>query len=88
MSIDGEAQEIYAFLGDKTFYRIEIPLLLWDRLVSFSKNGGFDSIPNWIDLGVGNALVDGAASRRVIATDNPKWFTTTYEKMMGPNAEY
>lgn len=87
MSIDGQAHEVYAYLGEKTFYRIEIPQKLWDRLVSFSKNG-YDSVPNWIDLGVGNAIVDGEASRRVIATDQPKWFTTTYEKMMGPNAEY
>jgi hypothetical protein len=87
MSIGDEPQELYAYLGEKTFYRIEIPRQLWDRLVSFSK-GGYDSIPNWIDLGSGNAIADGEATRRVIATDNPKWFTTTYEKMMGPNAEF
>lgn len=87
MSIQGEANEIYGVLGGAAFYRIEIPRQLWDRLVSFSKQG-YDSIPDWIDLGAGNSVADGEATRRVIATDKPKWFTTTYEKMMGPNAEY
>jgi hypothetical protein len=87
MSIDGEQHELYGFLGGEVFYRIEIPRSLWDRVVSFSKVSDAE-VPNWIDLGTANAVVNGEATRRVIATDNPKWFTTTYEKMMGPNAEY
>ncbi len=87
MSIEGKAQEVHAYLGGRSFYRIEIPRSLWDRVVSFSKTGA-DSVPNWIDLGVGLAVSDGEASRRVIATDEPEWFTTTYEQMMGPDAKY
>ena len=87
MSIQGEANELYGVLGGSPFYRIEIPRELYDRLVSFSKKGA-DSIPDWIDLGFAKSIADGEASRRMIATENPKWFTTTYEKMMGPNAEY
>lgn len=87
MSIQGEANELYGVLGGVAFYRIDIPMQLYDRVASFSK-AGVDSIPDWIDLGFANAIADGEASRRMIATENPKWFTTTYEKMMGPNAEY
>ena len=87
MSIQGEANELYGVLGGTAFYRIEIPRQLWDRVVSFSKQG-YNSIPDWIDLGFAKSVEDGEASRRIIATENPEWFTTTYEKMMGPNAGY
>lgn len=87
MSMGDESHEVYAYLAGVPFYRIEIPRQLWDRLVSFSKRGS-DSVPDWIDLGPGNMVDENGASRRVIATEKPEWFNTTYREMMGPNAEH
>lgn len=87
-SPDDTPHELWGYLGDECFWRIQVTRDQWLRLVEFCKTN-LSGIPNWVDLGPATAVdSSGEWSRREIATDDPKWFTTTYEKMIGPNAEY
>ena len=69
-------QEIFGSIGGMKFYRVEIPVTVYQRLVTFTREGV--PTPDWIDGGPSSML-----QHRVVAVSDTEWFKPFMEEQDG-----